>query len=259
MTQEFKKGDRVQRKESAWTWQSAGSHPQLPKDGVFKVKEYIHADYYPSISFEHTGDTKYDAAFFELVLEKSPQRQLTPKYYVGTRLIRNLDSAKVKADLKDNGWSEGYWRFLNGSHGVVSEVQMLDNCGCNYKVMVEGTCDSFWMSQDEDTAVEFVTYTLGQGVKAVGSTIEVEQGANGSGGKPDLVNSPKHYSVFETVEAIQVIASAMTQDQFFGYCLGNILKYRLRAGSKDDVMQELSKADKYQELFTQYKYLCKEV
>lgn len=76
--------------------------------------------------------------------------------------------------------------------------------------------------------------------------------------KPDAVNSPKHYSVFEKLEAIEVIARSMTADQFYGYCLGNILKYRLRAGGKDDVMQELGKADKYQELFTQFKHLCKE-
>lgn len=75
--------------------------------------------------------------------------------------------------------------------------------------------------------------------------------------KPDAVNSPKHYSVFEDVEAIQVIAGAMTEQQFYGYCLGNILKYRLRAGGKDDVMQELGKADKYQELYNQHKHLCR--
>ncbi len=75
--------------------------------------------------------------------------------------------------------------------------------------------------------------------------------------KPDAVNHPKHYAVFEQLEAIEVIASSMTTDQFYGYCLGNILKYRLRAGGKDDVMQELGKADKYQELFTQFKHLCK--
>ena len=84
------------------------------------------------------------------------------------------------------------------------------------------------------------------------------QGIRPSVNKPDAVNSPKHYSVFEKLEAIEVIASAMTADQFYGYCLGNILKYRLRAGGKDDVMQELGKADKYQELFTQFKHLCKE-
>lgn len=76
--------------------------------------------------------------------------------------------------------------------------------------------------------------------------------------KPDVINSPKHYAVFEQLEAIQVIANSMTQDQFYGYCLGNILKYRLRAGGKDDVMQELGKADKYQELYTEHKHLCKE-
>lgn len=76
--------------------------------------------------------------------------------------------------------------------------------------------------------------------------------------EPDAVNSPKHYSVFEKLEAIEVIASAMTADQFYGYCLGNILKYRLRAGGKDDVMQELGKADRYQGLYTEYKHLCKE-
>lgn len=76
--------------------------------------------------------------------------------------------------------------------------------------------------------------------------------------KPDAVNHPKHYAVFEQLEAIEVIASSMTTDQFYGYCLGNILKYRLRAGGKDDVMQELGKADKYQELFTKHKPLCKD-
>lgn len=76
--------------------------------------------------------------------------------------------------------------------------------------------------------------------------------------KPDAVNHPKHYAVFEQLEAIEVIASSMTTEQFYGYCLGNILKYRLRAGGKDDVMQELGKADKYQKLFTQFKSLCKD-
>lgn len=75
--------------------------------------------------------------------------------------------------------------------------------------------------------------------------------------KSDAVNKPKHYSVFEQLEAIEVIASSMTTEQFYGYCLGNILKYRLRAGGKDDVMQELGKADRYQGLYNEFKHLCK--
>lgn len=76
--------------------------------------------------------------------------------------------------------------------------------------------------------------------------------------KSKQVHSPKHYNVLEDIEAIQIIAGSMSQEMFKGYCLGNILKYRLRCGAKDDVNQELAKADKYKELFAKYKHLCKE-
>jgi len=72
----------------------------------------------------------------------------------------------------------------------------------------------------------------------------------------ELVHSPKHYSVFDGVEAIEIIARSMTQIEFRGYCMGNLLKYKLRCGMKDDVMQELSKAEKYKELYEKYKSFC---
>ena len=72
----------------------------------------------------------------------------------------------------------------------------------------------------------------------------------------DVVNSPAHYAFFPDLEAIQVIARAMTQEQFYGYCLGNRLKYRLRAGKKDALEQDIAKSDKYTELYEQHKHLC---
>lgn len=72
----------------------------------------------------------------------------------------------------------------------------------------------------------------------------------------DVVNSPTHYAFFPDLEAIQVIARAMTQEQFYGYCLGNRLKYRLRAGKKDALEQDIAKSDKYTELYEQHKHLC---
>lgn len=72
----------------------------------------------------------------------------------------------------------------------------------------------------------------------------------------DVVNSPTHYAFFPDLEAIQVIARAMTQEQFYGYCLGNRLKYRLRAGKKDALAQDIAKSDKYTELYEQHKHLC---
>ena len=51
----------------------------------------------------------------------------------------------------------------------------------------------------------------------------------------------------------------MTVEQFKGFCLGNTLKYRLRAGKKSDLAhteQDLKKAEFYRELFEQHKGLC---
>lgn len=73
----------------------------------------------------------------------------------------------------------------------------------------------------------------------------------------DVINAPQHYQVFPDKEAIEIIASSMTTEQFYGYCLGNFLKYRLRIGAKDEVQQELGKSNKYKELYEKHKHLCK--
>lgn len=71
------------------------------------------------------------------------------------------------------------------------------------------------------------------------------------------VRFPKHYEVLDGVEAIELIASSLSLAEFRGYCLGNILKYRLRAGKKDDIKKDIKKADEYILLFDEYKHLCK--
>ena len=72
----------------------------------------------------------------------------------------------------------------------------------------------------------------------------------------DVVKNPKHYQLIEGVEAIEIIASSLTPDEWLGYCLGNALKYRCRAGKKDDLQQEIDKADFYTNvLYDQYKHL----
>lgn len=77
----------------------------------------------------------------------------------------------------------------------------------------------------------------------------------------DGVKQPSHYQLFEGVEAIEVIARSMTQEMFKGYCLGNILKYRLRAGKKSELAtleKDMAKAAFYLELYTKHKGLCYE-
>ncbi|NOR58435.1 MAG: DUF3310 domain-containing protein [Sulfurimonas sp.] len=63
----------------------------------------------------------------------------------------------------------------------------------------------------------------------------------------DVVNNPNHYKLFPEMEVIDLIRKTLTTEQFAGYCMGNMLKYKLRAGEKDDVTQDLAKAEKYKE------------
>lgn len=72
----------------------------------------------------------------------------------------------------------------------------------------------------------------------------------------DNVKRPAHYQIIDNIESIDVIARSMTVDQFKGYCFGNILKYRIRAGKKDSLEQDIAKADEYKKIFETKKYLC---
>lgn len=73
------------------------------------------------------------------------------------------------------------------------------------------------------------------------------------------VTKPSHYMLFDDIEAIEVIARSMTCEQFKGYCLGNILKYRLRAGKKSELAyleKDMAKAGFYGELYEKHKDKC---
>ena len=73
----------------------------------------------------------------------------------------------------------------------------------------------------------------------------------------DQIKSPKHYQILDGCESIEIIASSMTVEQWNGFCLGNIIKYRLRAGNKDKLEQDIGKADFYKELYDKHIHLCK--
>lgn len=99
-----------------------------------------------------------------------------------------------------------------------------------------------------------ITLPLPSSKKEIPSTqvIESEQAS-----KTDQVKNPKHYQFFDGLEAIEIIAASMTREQFYGYCLGNKLKYRLRAGEKDNLQQDIDKSNFYGELYEIHKDKCK--
>lgn len=65
--------------------------------------------------------------------------------------------------------------------------------------------------------------------------------------KIDKVNSPNHYKLRGLdIEAIDVIRGALTEDEFRGFCKGNVLKYTIREAHKNGD-EDLKKAKKYLE------------
>ena len=72
---------------------------------------------------------------------------------------------------------------------------------------------------------------------------------------PDLVTdidnnkaknpNSKHYELWENFEAIDVIKLALTDEEYKGFLKGNILKYQLRLGKKDEVLKEIEKIEDY--------------
>lgn len=62
----------------------------------------------------------------------------------------------------------------------------------------------------------------------------------------DPVQRPSHYQRFG-VEVIDIIRHVLGPEGFNAYCIGNELKYRLRAGDKGDAAQDMAKAMKYRE------------
>ena len=62
----------------------------------------------------------------------------------------------------------------------------------------------------------------------------------------DEINHPKHYQLFPDMEAIDLIKTVLTPDEFVGYLKGNALKYRLRAGDKGPAVKCIAKAHWYQ-------------
>ena len=48
---------------------------------------------------------------------------------------------------------------------------------------------------------------------------------------PDMVNNPPHYTS-GGIECIEAIRAALTEEEFRGYCKGNILKYIWRERHK---------------------------
>jgi hypothetical protein len=62
--------------------------------------------------------------------------------------------------------------------------------------------------------------------------------------KPDMVNSPPHYTV-GGIETIDYIQAKLTPEEFRGYLKGSCIKYSSRLGQKDVIKQDAGKLGWY--------------
>jgi len=64
---------------------------------------------------------------------------------------------------------------------------------------------------------------------------------------------PSHYDILGN-SVLYIIKHSLTPEEFKGFCMGNILKYRLRAGKKanNSLESDIKKANDYEELYKFY-------
>jgi len=60
----------------------------------------------------------------------------------------------------------------------------------------------------------------------------------------DIVNNPKHYNSGK-VECIEAIEAMLTPEEYLGYLRGNGFKYRWRCRYKGKTLEDLDKAEWY--------------
>lgn len=60
----------------------------------------------------------------------------------------------------------------------------------------------------------------------------------------DNVNHPQHYNDYP-IEVIDMMIAIFGKKATFHFCLLNAFKYRMRAGHKDDIKQDLAKEQWY--------------
>lgn len=60
----------------------------------------------------------------------------------------------------------------------------------------------------------------------------------------EKINHPSHYNNYP-VEVIDMMISIWGKENVRNYCILNAFKYRMRAGKKDDIDQDLAKENWY--------------
>ena len=59
------------------------------------------------------------------------------------------------------------------------------------------------------------------------------------------IEENKHHLLWGDTESIELIEDFLTKEEYIGFLKGQVLKYQLRLGKKDNIEKELKKIEDY--------------
>ena len=59
------------------------------------------------------------------------------------------------------------------------------------------------------------------------------------------IENNKHHQLWEGTQSLDIMKKVLTDEEYKGFLKGNILKYQLRLGKKDDPAKEVQKINDY--------------
>ena len=123
----------------------------------------------------------------------------------------------------DDGWIQWNGGDCPVPEGTVVDIKQRDGDIQQGQVVGEGSWVEPLCWRDDDCMGDIVAY-------------KVVQPFDDAPAKPDMVNSPPHYTQ-GGIETIEAIRAALTPEEFRGYCKGSVLAYvwreRHKGGDED--------------------------
>lgn len=152
-----------------------------------------------------------------------------------TCLYKDNDKKVLPCDectvIKPDGANCEYEESNNKKDEVIekglTETKLCGNCINRHKPINEKPCDDCYRFTDKPS------FKFDIGIIKQDKTVKA----------PSHKNYDEHYQT--EYQPIEVMQANMTQDEFIGYLKGNITKYILRIGRKDDVKKEAAKIRRY--------------
>lgn len=160
---------------------------------------------------------------------KRPQR---PQRYLLRIDFRRYSSwAGWKLELKDT------------AQGIPQEIIDAYIDDCRYRFWWVDACELRLITEEEKEEEQLLT---AENYDAFRVDRETESVLSSDGKYHD-----KHYGTC-VVEPIVAMQALLTAEQFKGFLMGNALKYRLRAGHKEDAQKDIDKALRYEQWLHEY-------